>query len=162
MITHIYDRETQYALTTEDLDPVEPDRNKPFSHNATGMVLRGFAAHRQYRYAPEIKNAGNLLKSRFFQKDAYTSYQAASYWVRFEYPFWWNNLISALDTLSLLGVNREDEQIHKSLEWFIDHQQEDGLWRVTYAKEVKDTPKNREMRLWVSLAICRIFKRLFS
>jgi hypothetical protein len=163
MITHKFDRETQYSLTTEDLDPVEPDRTKPFSHNATGMILRAFASHSHYRYHPDAIKAGNLLKSRFFQKDAYTSYQAASYWVRFEYPFWWNNLISALDTLSLLGFKKDDVQIDKALGWLIDHQQEDGLWLITYAKpDIRDTPKNREMKLWVSLAICRIFMRLFS
>lgn len=163
MITHKFDRETQYRLVTEDVPPVEPDRSKPFSHNWTGMVLRAFAAHEVYRHSKAAMEAAGLLKSRFFEKDAYTSYQDASYWVRFEYPFWWNNLVAALDSLSLVGVPAEDVQIQKGLDWLLEHEEKDGLWRVTYAKEKpRDTLKNREMRLWITLAICRIFKRFFS
>ncbi|MAT41399.1 MAG: hypothetical protein CL609_03585 [Anaerolineaceae bacterium] len=161
LITHKFDRETQYRLTSEFAKPVEPDRTKPFSHNWTGMVLRAFAAHEIYRKSEAAIKAANLLKSRFFQKDFYSSYQAASYWVRFEYPFWWNNLVAALDSISLIGVSQDDQQIQQALKWLIDHQEPNGLWKVTYAKaQEKDTAKNREMQLWITLAICRIFKRL--
>ena len=160
MITHKFDRETQYRLVTEDVLPVEPDRSKPFSHNWTGMVLRAFAAHDRYRQTDAAKRAAVLLKSRFFQKDAYSSYQSPGYWVRFEHPFWWNNLVSALDTLSRLGLSVEDPQIRNGLDWLVEHQQEDGLWRLNYNKnEEKNTPKIMEKQLWVTLAICRIFKR---
>ena len=165
LITHKLDRVTQYRLTSEYAEPLEPDRSKPFSHNWTGMVLRAFAAHPIYRHSGTAKIAANLLKSRFFQPDSYTSYQEASYWVRFEYPFWWNNLVAALDTLSLMGFSRDDDQIKRALDWLIEHQEEDGLWKTTYAKpdgEEKRTAKARETRLWVSLAICRVFKRLYG
>ena len=102
------------------------------------------------------------MKSRFFQPDSYTSYKAASYWVGFDYPFWWNNLVTALDTISLIGFQKEDEQIRGALQWLTDHQEKDGLWKVTYAKEQeKQTAKVQEKRLWISLAICRIFKRMY-
>ncbi len=39
ILTHKLDRETQYRLTSEYADPLEPDRSKPFSHNWTGMVF---------------------------------------------------------------------------------------------------------------------------
>lgn len=160
MITHKFDRETQYRLVTEDILPVEPDRSKPFSHNWTGMVLRAFAAHHQYRNSDAAQKAGKLLKSRFFKKDAYSSYQSPGYWIRFEYPFWWNNLAAALDSLSLLGFSAQDAEIKSGLDWLLEHQEEDGLWRLNYNKEGdKNTPKNRERRLWVTMAICRIFKR---
>ena len=160
MITHKFERETQYRLVTEDVLPVEPDRSKPFSHNWTGMVLRAFAAHDRYRQTDAAKKAAVLLKSRFFQKDAYTSYQSPGYWVRFEYPFWWNNLVAALDTLSMLGYSAEDTEIRNGLDWLLEHQGKDGLWRVNYSKdEEKNTPKIMERRLWITLAICRIFKR---
>jgi len=163
LITHIFDRATQYLLTTEYAEPVEPDRSKPFSHNWTGMVLRAFAAHPEYRFLEEAKTAAILLKSRFFKADSYTSYQAASYWVRFEYPFWWNNLVSAMDSLSLMGSARDDQHINQALTWLVDHQEESGLWKVTYAKEqVKETQKGKELKLWVSLAICRIFRRFYG
>jgi len=162
LITHAFDRETKYKLVSQYAEPVEPDRSKPFSHNWTGMVLRAFAAHSKYRKSEAAKIAANLLKSRFFQPDCYTSYQAASYWVKFQYPFWWNNLVAALDSVSLIAPSR-DEQMQKALDWLIDHQEADGLWRTSYAKGKKvDNAKMREMGLWVSLAICRVFKRLYE
>jgi hypothetical protein len=57
MITHKLDRQTQYRLSSEYAKPVEPDRLKLFSHNATGMILRAFAAHRQYRKSMAAKTA---------------------------------------------------------------------------------------------------------
>lgn len=165
LLTHKLDRATQYRLTSEYAKPLEPDRSKPFSHNWTGMVLRAFAVHPTYRNAPAARIAADLLKSRFFQPDSYTSYQAASYWVRFDYPFWWNNLVSALDSLSRIGLSSHDGQIKQALKWLVDHQEKSGLWKVSYAKpqaKEKETAKARETKLWVSLAICRVFKRWFG
>ncbi len=143
LITHKLDRETQYRLTSEYAEPLEPDRSKPFSHNWTGMVLRAFAVHPKYCHSEAAHVAAQLLKSRFFQADSYTSYQAASYWVRFEYPFWWNNLVAALDTVSRIGLSREDDQIEQALTWLSEHQENDGLWRVTYAKPQGRKKKQR-------------------
>ncbi len=165
ILTHKLDRAAQYRLTSEYAEPLEPDRSKPFSHNWTGMVLRAFAAHPAYCRSEAAVVAAHLLKSRFFQPDRYTSYQAASYWVRFDYPFWWNNLVAALDSLSLIGLSSEDEQIKAALKWLVDHQEARGLWKVSYARlheKEKETKKARETKLWVSLAICRVFKRLFG
>lgn len=113
MITHKFDRETQYKLSSEFLPPVEPDRTKPFSHNWTGMVLRAFAAHPNYRYSIEARHAADLLKSRYLEPDTYTSYQDPKYWIRFEYPFGWNNLVSALDYLVKIGISSHEPQIKK-------------------------------------------------
>jgi hypothetical protein len=120
IITHDFDGKTMYRLTSEYAEPVEPDRSKPFSHNWTGMVLRAFAAHSKYRRSEAAKIGAKLLKSKFFKPDSYSSYQAASYWVRFQYPFWWNNLVAALDSISLIDPSR-DEQMEEALDWLIDH-----------------------------------------
>jgi hypothetical protein len=162
LITHDFDRSTLYRLTSQYAEPVQPDRSKPFSHNWTGMVLRAFAAHSKHRKSEAARTAARLLRSRFFQPDCYTSYQAASYWVRFQYPFWWNNLVVALDSISLIDPSR-DEQMEKALDWLIDHQQEDGLWKVSYigGKDINNS-KTREARLWVSLAICRVLRRVID
>jgi hypothetical protein len=160
IITHDFGRETMYRLTSQYAEPVEPDRSKPFSHNCTGMVLRAFAAHRRYRTSEAAKLAARLLKSRFFQPDWYSSYHAASYWVRFEYPFWWNNLVAALDSVSLIDPTR-DRQIEAALGWLVDHQEQDGLWNATYVSgKEADNARTRETRLWVSLAICRVLRRM--
>jgi hypothetical protein len=160
IITHDFDGKTMYRLTSQYAEPVEPDRSRPFSHNATGMIIRAFAAHSAYRRSEAAATAAKLLKSRFFQPDRYTSYQAASYWVRFQYPFWWNNLVAALDSISLIDPSR-DEKMDQALDWLLDHQEGDGLWKGTYVegKEV-DNARTRETRRWVSLAICRVLRRM--
>jgi hypothetical protein len=165
ILTHAFGKEEIYRLTSRNAPPVEPDRTKPFSHNWTGMVIRAFAVHQKYRQSAAAKTAANLLVSGFFQPDSYTSYQAASYWVRFQYPFWWNNLVAALDSVSRIGLSVDDPQIAKGLRWLIGHQEKDGLWRESYAKpraKGELTAKAREARGWVSLAICRVFRRFYG
>jgi hypothetical protein len=160
LITHHFDRGTMYRLTSQYAEPIEPDRSRPFSHNSTGMVLRAFAAHGKHRRSEAAKAAARLLKSRFFQPDRYTSYQAASYWVRFQYPFWWNNLVAALDSVSLIDPTRDDS-IEQAFDWLIAHQAEDGLWEISYVTgEGASSAKSKEMRRWVSLAICRVLSRV--
>jgi hypothetical protein len=51
----------------ENLEPLQPNRSKPFSHLITGMVLRAFAVHPGYRNHTDVEKAGKLLLSRFFQ-----------------------------------------------------------------------------------------------
>jgi hypothetical protein len=165
IITHKFDRQTQYRLTSQFAEPVEPDRSKPFSHNWTGMVLRAFAVHPTYRNSQAARTAAQLLVSRFFQPDVYSSYRAASYWVRFDYPFWWNNLVAALDSVSRIGLSKDEQPIQRALDWLSDHQEESGLWKVSYARpgeKEKQTPKAQATKRWVSLAICRVFKRLYD
>jgi len=164
ILTHKFDRETAYRLTSEYAEPVEPDRSKPFSHNWTDMVLRAFAAHPKYRACKEARKAADLLKSRFFQPDAYSSYKAASYWVRF--LFWWPNLVTSLDSLSLMGYSKDDPDIRKALNWLVENQSSDGLWKMTYAEGTKESAhikneKTKERRLWLALTIARIFRRVY-
>jgi len=85
--------------------------------------------------------------------------------VRFEYPFWWNNIVAALDSVSLIGLSRDNEQVSRALNWLIGHQEADGLWKVSYARpnvRETDVARKRETRLWVSLAICRVLRRLLQ
>jgi hypothetical protein len=135
-----------------------PDRTLPFSHLATGMVLRAFAAHPRYRRAPEARLAAERLKSRFFQRDRYNDRQGVEYWYKLQYPFWWPNILTALDSLSLLGFTRDDPDMRKGLDWFAAQQQEDGLWPTGFDKGRKADAN----RLWVGLAACRVLKRLWE
>jgi len=138
-------------------EPIQPDKSKPFSHCITGVVLRTFATHQKYRRTKEAKVAGELLKSRFFQPDKYPDRRAASFWTRFTFPFWYTDILSALDSLSLMGFTRDDLQIENALEWLGKRQQENGLWKLTLkSKSIEDLP------LWVSLAVCRVFKRFYK
>ena len=159
MLTHKLDRQTLIRLTSSYAEPLELDRSKPFSHNWTDMVLRAFAVHPKYRRCNEALKAAGLLKSSFFMPDTYSSYQDAGYWVRFY--FWWPNLVTALDSLSLMGYSKDEPDIKKGLNWLIDNQAEDGLWNLSYADDAKKavSVKANIERLWLSLRIARILKR---
>lgn len=136
--------------------PLEPDRTKPFSHLVTGMVLRAYAAHPTHRKSATAKNAGELLLSRFFQRDSYPDRSASDYWLRFSYPFWFTDLISAMDTLSKLGFTGKDPQMAEGVQWFVEHQQRGGYWKL---KALKNQEKF-ETSLWLDLSICRVLKGL--
>ena len=137
---------------------LEPDRTKPFSHFVTGTVLRAYAAHPDYRNSPEAKAAGTLLLTRFFTRDAYPDRASADFWLRFTYPFWFTDLLSACDSLSKLGFKKDEPQIQKAIEWFANNQQAGGLWKIKTLKN----EKNFETHLWLDLSICRVIKRLYE
>jgi hypothetical protein len=139
-------------------NPISPDKSKPFSHCITGVVLRAFAAHPKHRKTPEAKAAAKLLASRLFQPDKYPDRKAPSFWTKFTFPFWFTDLLSALDSLSLCGLTADDPQIKAALEWLKNKQEENGLWKLSLlkAKSIADPP------LWISLAICRVFKRFYK
>jgi hypothetical protein len=137
--------------------PIPPDRSRPHAHLATGMVLRAFAAHPDYRRRTEVLTAGVRLKSRFFQADKYSDRKALSYWLKFQFPFWWSNLLTALDSLSRLGFERENTDVHRGLDWFVSHQEEEGLWPTGYGSGRRAEANRR----WVGLAICRMLKQFY-
>lgn len=137
---------------------IEPDKSKPFSHMVTGIVLRAFAAHPKYRRSKEAQQAGQLLLSNLFKRDNYPDRAAPEYWLRFSFPFWFTDLISALDSLPLLGFSKNESQIDKALTWFIKNQQKNGAWELKITKG-----RNRDiLQLWLALAICKIFKRFYN
>lgn len=138
------------------LDAVEPDRVKPFSHMVTGVVLRAYAAHKTYRQYPEAKEAGQLLLTSLFKADHYPDRSTSDFWLKFTFPFWFTDLISAMDSLTLLGFSRDEPQMQKALDWLIENQAADGLWHLKTLKNPSIKPD-----LWLSLAICRILKRLY-
>ena len=161
ILTHHFDGKTMYRLTSSYAESVEPDRAQPFSHNWTDMVLRAFAIHPVYRQSKEAKVAGNLLKSRFFQPDVYSSYRAASYWTRF--VFWWPNLLTAMESLSLVGFTTDDPNIRKGLKWFFQNRKEDGFWECSYdAKHGIQRSSPFIERIWISLRICRMLKQFLG
>jgi hypothetical protein len=138
--------------------PVPPERSRPHAHLATGMVLRAFAAHPGYRQRPEIMAAGICLKQRLFQPDKYTDRKAPSYWLKFQFPFWWTSLLTALDTLSMLGFSNKEAEIARGLDWFVTHQAEDGLWPTGYGQG----RQAKANRCWAGLAVCRMVRRYFQ
>ena len=132
--------------------PIPPEKNKPFSHMASGMVIRAFAAHAEYGRRPEAQHAGRLLKGRMFQADVYTSRQAIAYWYKLQFPFWWTSLLTVLDSLMRMDFILDDE-IRQGLDWFIQNQDHDGTWHTSYGGLKGTRPTG-----WVTLAVCRILK----
>jgi hypothetical protein len=151
-------RDYGIGVTTDCSKTIQPDVSKPFSYMVTGVVLRAFAAHPEYRKSKEAYEAGNLLLSRLFKRDNYSDRAGTEYWLRFSFPFDYTHLISALDSLSLLGFPAKELLIQKALEWFIKNQQKDGLWRLKIVRGTNRDILNR----WLALAVCRIFKRFYS
>jgi hypothetical protein len=135
----------------------EPNREKPFSHMVTGIVLRAFAAHSKYKNNKVVKAAGELLTSRFFKPDKYTDRRGVEYWTKVSFPFWWTDIVSSLDSLSYLGFTTSHPQVILALETLRDKQLESGMWDLKLLKT-----KDQALSLWINLAICRIFKRFYS
>lgn len=142
-------------IISMDSETLEPDKTKPFSHLITGIVLRAYAAHETYKKSEEAKIAGELLLSHLFKKDNYIDRGSKEFWLRFTFPFWFTDLISALDSLSKLGFSKDDPQIKKAIEWLISNQQSDGGWILKTLKNGKKFNTN----LWLNLAICKIVKQ---
>ncbi|MBD3187529.1 hypothetical protein GF325_11910 [Candidatus Bathyarchaeota archaeon] len=153
-LTSSKDRETITAF----------DRTMPFSAAGTGMVLRAFSVHPRWHKAPETHQAATLLKSKLFKRDNWRPYQHPDNWLRFQFPFWWTNLVSALDSLSLIGIPASDPSIKEAFDWLVGHQQEDGTWKLSYSRvhANRENSKTRLQAYWVSLSICRIFKRFLQ
>ncbi len=137
---------------------LQPNKTQPFSHLVTGVVLRAYAAHDEYRNAIEAKIAGKLLLSNFFKKDNYPDRASPDFWLKFTFPFWFTDLISALDSLSMMGFKKNEPQIETAIQWLLSQQQENGIWKLKTLKNKHDYQTD----LWLSLAICRIIKRLYT
>ncbi|MDP3970135.1 MAG: hypothetical protein Q8P90_00375 [bacterium] len=133
------------------------DPTKPSSHLITGIVLRALAAHHIYRKSSAAKQAMELLISRFFQRDKYIDRQAVEYWTRFAYPLWQTEILSALDSISKINPKNTEPNVEKALAWFQSHQNNNGLFNA------KTTMGNQqESSFWISLAICRVIKRIIE
>lgn len=139
-------------------DTIQPDLAKPYSYMVTGVVLRAFAAHPEYKKSKEAHEAGKLLASSIFQRDNYPDRAAPEFWLRFSFPFDYTHLVSALDSLSLIGFPPDAPQIKKALDWLVDNQEKTGTWDF---RIVRGANKDN-IRLWLTLATCRIFKRFYE
>jgi len=135
------------------VDPVKPDKEKPFSHLVTGMVLRALASSGTWRKSKEAKMAGELLCSRFFKPDKYQDRQSRSYWEEISYPFWATDILSSLDSLSRLEFDPATKEISHALRWLMKKQTPQGFWQSGQKKTTL------EDHLWVTLAVMRVIKR---
>jgi hypothetical protein len=129
--------------------------SKPSSHLVTGVVLRAFVAHPRYRNTPAARAAGALLASRLLKPDVYPDRRTTVFWTHFAYPFWFTDLLSALDSLSLLGFSGNEPSIQRALTWFVRHQDRTGLWKL----HMTHGGRQPDRYAWLTLAVCRVFMR---
>lgn len=150
---------TTYAIFEAMRVPklIEPNRSKPSSHLVTGIVLRAMAAHPSYRHLPETRRAARWLAGRFLTDDTYLDRKAADYWSKLSFPFRWTDVVSALDSIGLVGVHRNDQDVARGIRWLIENQRPDGLWRTGYPNSSNPLADH-----WVSFAATRTLKRFFG
>ncbi|MGE5403290.1 MAG: hypothetical protein ACM3NG_00370, partial [Candidatus Doudnabacteria bacterium] len=67
------------------------------------------------------------------------------------------------DTVSLIGIPKNDENVRRALQWLIGSQGENGLWDVSYSQIHKspDNNKTQQSRHWITIAICRVLQRYY-
>jgi hypothetical protein len=137
--------------------PLEPDRTKPFSYMATGVVLRGFAYDPSYRDNKDIVHATELVLSRLFQKDIYPDRNKPEAWIRFSFPFWFTDLIAILDPVFHLGFKSDHPKVKEGLSWFVKNQKKDGTWKLYMLKGEK-----LQQPYWMDLNVCRLFRKFYG
>lgn len=137
----------------DDPVPISPDKSKPFSHLVTGMVLRAFAAHPKYQKSDVALNAGKLLTSRFFKADKYPDRRGKNYWERVSYPFWFTDILSALDSLLKLEFEADNPQIENGLNFLKDKQNRQGTFDLKIVRG-----GDKDLPYWITLSVCRLFK----
>ena len=140
------------------MQTVQPDFSRPSSHMVTGVVLRAFAAHNKYRKIKDAVAAAEILTSKFFKRDVYVDRRGLEYWERVSFPFWFTDIVSALDSISLIGPRpKYNFEIENAIRWLISRQSEDGIFKLKLLKTGDPL-----LKYWESLAICRILKRYYS
>lgn len=133
---------------------VRPDPSRPFSHLITGIVLRAFAAHPRGRRSSAARRAAGLLAGRLFEADVYPDRSDPEYWTAFSFPFWFTDLISALDSLSRVGWPADDGNVRRAMQWLASRQRPDGLFDLRMLRA-----RDRHLPEWLALAICRVTQR---
>ena len=134
--------------------PIKPDPSKPSSHLVTGMVLRAFAADPRRRMSTHAQQAGELLASRLYTKDHYGDRGDASFWERVSFPFWFTDIVSALDTLSRLRIGAEQPQVRAAIERVAKLERRDGTFELRLMRG-----KDKDLPYWICLSVCRSLKR---
>jgi hypothetical protein len=85
----------------------------------------------------------------------YPGRDAPDFWTHCSFPFWFTDLVSALDSLTLLGIGPEHPKVKQAIEWLAASQKPDGLFHV---RPVRSGAEDAGLR-WVTLAACRALKR---
>jgi len=132
-------------------ETIEADKTKPSSHLITGIVLRPFSLMTSYK--GKVKDAGMLLADRIFTRDKYSDRIGIEFWTKFTFPYHWTDILSTIDTLTLLGVNHP--KINEIMQWFDKHKQANGIYDVS----VMAGTKYKDIKYWITLQYLNVLRR---
>ena len=76
--------------------------------------------------------------------------------VLFSFPFWQTDILSSLDLLSRVGFSADEENIADTLQRVESRHKKNGLFYIHLIRGA-----DKDLPLWINLAICRVYKRLF-
>jgi hypothetical protein len=144
---------------------------RPSSHLVTGMVLRAFAAASQRRTSREARRAAELLATRFLQPDRYEDRKAPSYWELLTEPRFYTDVLDALDTITAVGLGKENSGVRTAEAYLRSRQASDGLWYPgppakpdgLIAKPLtKDAGKDKDVdaAIWLTLRVLVVLRRI--
>jgi hypothetical protein len=101
---------------------------RPSSHLVTGMVLRAFAASTEHIASREARRAVELLATRVLQPDRYEDRKSPSYWQVLAEPRFYTDVLDALDTVTAIGLGKENSGVRTAEAYLRTRQGADGLW----------------------------------
>jgi hypothetical protein len=140
---------------------------RPSSHLVTGMVLRALASSSTLRISREARRAAELLATRFLQPDRYPDRKAPSYWEVLTEPRFYTDVLDALDTVTAIGLGKENSGVRTAEAYIRSRQSPDGLWYPgppvkgdLAGAKVERTAKDVEVAIWLTLRVLVVLRRI--
>jgi hypothetical protein len=143
---------------------------RPSSHLVTGMVLRAFASSTQRRGSREARRAGELLATRFLQPDRYEDRKAPAFWELLTEPRFYTDVLDGLDTITAIGLGKENSGVRTAEAYLRSRQGNDGLWcpgppsklEGAAARGAGDKAKDKDVdaAIWLTLRVLVVLRRI--
>ena len=146
---------------------------RPSSHLITGMALRAFAASPSRRTSREARRAAELLATRFLQPDRYPDRKAPSYWEQLTEPRFYVDMLDALDTVTAVGLGKENSGVRTAEAYVRGRQSLDGLWYPgpppaadagrgagTSTGQESGKEKDRDAARWLTVRALSVLRRV--
>jgi hypothetical protein len=156
---------------------------RPSSHLITGMVLRAFAAAANLKTSREARRAAELLATRFLQPDRYPDRKEPVHWELLSEPRLYTDVLDALDTVTAIGLGKENSGVRTAEAYLRSRQASDGLWHpglpankpdplglvpakapVAKGKGAKNgkskDPAATEAAIWLTLRVLMVLRRI--
>jgi hypothetical protein len=135
------------------------------------MVLRAFASSSQRCTSREARRAAELLATRFLQPDRYEDRKAPSYWEILTEPRFYTDVLDALDTITSVGLGKENSGVRTAEAYLRSRQSSDGLWypgtpvkgEVSTARPAgKAAGKDKDVAeaIWLTLRVLVVLRRI--